>query len=1098
MERAVFTHHETDMPTLPHREVRWAMSRGRSVVVEGFEIGKSQEDKAFLADLTGATFAGRVRFKKCVFLEHIDLSDTTFEQTLHFRECEIRCGLYMMDTVVGGRCSLRGSQIWDKERFWLNWRGLKTGRGLHLIGVTTHAPIDLYQALIGGDLHLSGLWALAAWQFNQDARTYPALKPIERHHIIGEMLGKAINLDGGLVGGHVNAGPYLMTQAASENDPYTPLTFRSIQLRGSIDLRASIGGDVRIGTATITAARGRIAVNLEHADVKGSVFFANATHVIGSINLRARIDGTINFDRATVDAGTGRVAINMAEAAVGKSVFFVDSTRVVGTIDLRASVDGQIGFKHSTVCTTPAATAVRMDAARVGGSVFFGIGTRITGSIDLRATIGGQVDFDGATVHVGAGITALDMDAATVGGSLLFGNGTLVTGSLDLRASIVGQLNFDGATIIAAANEKAISVDAATVGGPMFLHGGTTIVGHVSLFQSKLAAGLFSTDEVTRDTFDRPGGPGKNHRISRECLIVGNLFLEHTQSEQSVRLHGLSVLGMIHARHLRVAGDLQLCGGVAGTMDEASHKKAHTWIVLTTRAVLLHHLGSRWSAVPSTHESNVATAIFLSGAAAFRMLAKRIASTDQHGWQAWELKSTPKEPNQPGKNPDGPAINLELADIQGHLWIRGQRVLGTVNAELAHVKGDASFDRSLIEGDLVLRDAKVDGKLFAQPAAEGEPAPLVRGKIDASSGSFETVVICLGDADKQADGLAKWYLFDSATVGSFFVFGHLGAKGRKLFSMHRLVFQDLRLDKLDGSGFKWFLEGDKARLVLTVGLAALVLGALGLGAWAPGSLYVLGFLIGFLVFAAFVWAGSIKARRSGPSRPLLDFLHRSRFSAAFHIDAEHWARAGGDEVLADGIFLERRRRELKERRPGADEHGEPAEWGDDPGFHWFTKLWRRCVLDFMFGYRVRTARAIHLFIFLWMLNWAVFLPPTAVERPLGFGVDAQEAWSDASPEYPVWPGDGGMPREEDRWGAQRAFFMALRVQVPFVDLFIDAEWKPADRPLFSKGADEGDWVLTYENYAAIMRIINLILVPVIIAGATGLLKPREAQYTGAS
>lgn len=76
--------------------------------------------------------------------------------------------------------------------------------------------------------------------------------------------------------------------------------------------------------------------------------------------------------------------------------------------------------------------------------------------------------------------------------------------------------------------------------------------------------------------------------------------------------------------------------------------------------------------------------------------------------------------------------------------------------------------------------------------------------------------------------------------------------------------------------------------------------------------------------------------------------------------------------------------------------------------------------------------------------------------------------------------------------------MAMRVQVPPVELFIDAEWKPADRAMFGHGVEGKGIALTYENWAAVMRIVNLILVPVIIAGATGLLKPREAQYTGSN
>lgn len=69
--------------------------------------------------------------------------------------------------------------------------------------------------------------------------------------------------------------------------------------------------------------------------------------------------------------------------------------------------------------------------------------------------------------------------------------------------------------------------------------------------------------------------------------------------------------------------------------------------------------------------------------------------------------------------------------------------------------------------------------------------------------------------------------------------------------------------------------------------------------------------------------------------------------------------------------------------------------------------------------------------------------------------------------------------------------MALRLQIPLVDLFVDKPWKPADRAMLASGKKRGGIELTYENYAAAMRALNLILVPIIIAGATGFLKPRD-------
>jgi len=50
--------------------------------------------------------------------------------------------------------------------------------------------------------------------------------------------------------------------------------------------------------------------------------------------------------------------------------------------------------------------------------------------------------------------------------------------------------------------------------------------------------------------------------------------------------------------------------------------------------------------------------------------------------------------------------------------------------------------------------------------------------------------------------------------------------------------------------------------------------------------------------------------------------------------------------------------------------------------------------------------------------------------------------------------------------------------------------------MFAQGHKTGGILLTYENYAAAMRAINLILVPVVIAGAAGFLKSRDRGEGG--
>ncbi|MGD1917046.1 MAG: hypothetical protein ACFCBV_12785, partial [Phycisphaerales bacterium] len=416
----------------------------------------------------------------------------------------------------------------------------------------------------------------------------------------------------------------------------------------------------------------------------------------------------------------------------------------------------------------------------------------------------------------------------------------------------------------------------------------------------------------------------------------------------------------------------------------------------------------------------------------------------------------------------------------------------------ARVEGEASLDRTLLDGNLVLSDATITGELSAEPVAEGEPAPIVRGTIDGSGGTFESVTIRLGDAVRQGGKLAKAYLFDGATAGTFRVLGYLSRNETELFSVHRLVFKNLELEGFESDAFPWNSTRDEYRLFGFIILAWLPILALAVSSRPSGWIVVAAFALAYAAIAGLVHHGNVLARRRRPNRPVLDFLDATRFSAAFHIDAERWARAQGDDQRADEIFLKRRRGETRLRTGKDQRPGEASDKTPPRTQHPFVWFWREIVLDFLFGYGVRPARIINVFCLLWLLNWAVFLPDAAVERPLSFETQAVEAGSAPNPANPAWPGDGGTPGNRDHWGPQRAFFMAMRVQVPPVELFLDAEWKPADRAMFGGGVEGKGIALTYENYAAIMRILNLILVPVIIAGATGLLKPREAQYTGAS
>jgi len=97
--------------------------------------------------------------------------------------------------------------------------------------------------------------------------------------------------------------------------------------------------------------------------------------------------------------------------------------------------------------------------------------------------------------------------------------------------------------------------------------------------------------------------------------------------------------------------------------------------------------------------------------------------------------------------------------------------------------------------------------------------------------------------------------------------------------------------------------------------------------------------------------------------------------------------------------------------------------------------------------------------------------------------------SDLLPEYLTrlrgnpWPADGGTAQgEAPPWNQWDGFFMASRIQFPFVELMAENDWEPSSRTMDIFPC------VTYENYASACMIVNLVLLPTIIAGLTGYMK----------
>ncbi|MBX3322687.1 MAG: hypothetical protein KF757_06820 [Phycisphaeraceae bacterium] len=1023
----------------------WKAADAGAVIEVAHVTFDRESDAGQLARLRSRVFKERVRFVDCRFHALVDLAMARFEKSLYLVDCTFEQGLSLRDVDVRSRLSLRGSTMRDDARFWLDWRGLRVGADMSLIGATAYAPIDLYNATIGQDLRLDGLHALTKGKATEEVAKNQTLGVIDRNHVAREMVGKAINLEGGEIGRNVIAYPF--------ND-------RSTTIKGQFDLRA-------------------------------------------------RVTGQVQFSNSVVDAGTGGTAVDLESATIGDSVFFMDGTRITGAVDLRAKVTGQVSFNNAVVDAGTGGTAVDMAEAAIGGSVFFQNGTRITGAVDLRAKVAGQVAFTNAVVDAGTGGLAVNMWSAEVGSSVFFVDGTRITGAVDFRANVTGQVAFLNAVVDAGGAPNTIAFESADIGGTCFLRERTLFIGSINFLKARLRGGLTCSDIFDQTTFDRPGSGGGG--TPRQCLcITGGIDLDFAEAHGPVVLHGVGIGGNIRARHLTVHGDLHLCGGVAGTVDKAS-TEARDAFVEHYRTLHTAHL----AALKARDQADTPTAKLDEAVEKAHSALEDHLSTilprewedweyefPEIGWQDWDTASSPADATQT-------ALDLELADIHGHVWIKGTRVLGTVRLDDAEIVGEANFEKAMIHGDLLMRSASVRGRVFADEKASDGPCPQVTGTVDARGARLAQVSISLVRSD--GDTIPQAIVMSGSTVDSFEVRGRPPeGPGKRRFNMHRMNFAGLDVSAFICDRPVSMSMRDWLRIGAFVGLIALAALVLHLGGSPPGSVLV-SIVIGVYFLIACGLAMPVLAPLTGHAvrKPVLDFLDHTKFSAAFYLGVERWARARGNDPLADEVFLSRRKRELIERRArmaGTSSDQKKQRVWHDRDFTWFWRYW---VIEFLFGYGVRPGRVVHLYLLLWLLNWAVFLPAFSVERPLSFEVaaetdsaaaqgslDERQKQAHVAGTPNLWPGEGGRPGPEDHWGAQRAFFMALRLQIPLVDLFVDKPWKPADRAMFAGGEKTGGWHLTYENYAAAMRAINLILLPVVIAGAAGFLKPRDRGEHG--
>jgi hypothetical protein len=700
------------------------------------------------------------------------------------------------------------------------------------------------------------------------------------------------------------------------------------------------------------------------------------------------------------------------------------------------------------------------------------------GHVELsHATINGYFSTGSCTYKEGIGFSGTTVDQ-----SVFFNAGTSVCGAIDLRARVNDRVSFEGVVVTTAPDELAIDMTGARIlGGVCFLPDErkdlpsipTRIRGDISLNQAKVVGGIRTTLYVA----DKPPRPKAAAAVA--CRIDGMINLDYADISGPLLMHAASVSEHVSAKHLKVHGDLSLVGSVIGHGMQQVGADFHS---VTWTEQEIRKLGF----TPPSLDAKI-----VSGGLKLSLRKKGF-----EGDKPWTRHR---------------AVDLELARIEGNLSLMHTDVWGELFAEEATVRGELNMLDAQLAGDLILRHTEVNGRVFADETGGKTPYPRVMGIIDLSYSKLQQVDVRF-DGDDQTTR-PRYLNLTGASITSLTIAGRLGAqdRGGTTIGVDDLTFSTIDCGDLERNPKPGWSINDTARAAFV----AVVFGAAACFAYASENLSLqIALPIAALAVVLFrielsLWSeaerwkthlNGIESNEASRDK-LLGLLNQTYpFSQGFYRKVELWLRSDGNDALANEVFLCARKRDNDAPRPlpsALADRGETLEVRKEldmrGGALRRTGMW---LLDTATGYGVRPGRLLSLWLMLLLLSICVFANRVSVERPLSYSqprkdlqssVDVTGERIERSETEQPWIADGGKPSPSE-WDIGHAAFMAMRVHVPFMSLLTEGDWQPASRRM--TGKHWGEWAdsLTYENYAAVMGAINLLLVPLTIAGLAGFLK----------
>ncbi len=466
----------------------------------------------------------------------------------------------------------------------------------------------------------------------------------------------------------------------------------------------------------------------------------------------------------------------------------------------------------------------------------------------------------------------------------------------------------------------------------------------------------------------------------------------------------------------------------------------------------------------------------------------------------WSQKAWPRYEGDLAADEVRGCVNAEALRVDGDLEMVGLRLRGSLLLEDAVVCGELNLLHSVIGGHLNLRSSEVRGQMFGR-LREKDVSPEVRGKLMLNAAKLGEMMLRF--VPPQLGGGhsgAVPYRVDlsHAQIKRLVIGGELAKGQAPCLRLAGLQFEELDVRELTA----------QSESIATTDSQAGFTGAL------------------VTRFRGF-WSGLMKDS-SAQEQHLIFLNQMDGFNAAVFTETERWLRNRGEDRLADGVYLQMRRDEMKQMTG--------------------LRQWPRRVLHGILlktvGYGVKTKRLLVAWLILFLLLWVFFLPPASVEHPTSFGAPVvtpevqpapstltleakasllrgrilatQPPWATPAPvageflrpgwhvEWTqpatswtgrlvpagnppvqagevIWSGSGGRPKSED-WNSSDAAWTAFRVAMPLVHFYARDEWEPSSRPVLR-------W-FTYEGIASLAELLCYIIWPLLLTSWSGLLKKR--------